>query len=581
MNVLIEADNVTFAYPDDPKKIINNLSLQVKKGDFIAIIGSNGSGKTTLARLFNGLLKPVSGWVKVAGMDTRKLECADAIYATVGMVFQFPEDQIISTIVEEDVAFGPENLGLPAREIRQRVNKALHIVGLWDQRLRPSHMLSAGEIQRLALAGILAMRPRCLIFDEPTSMLDPRGRRMVMEMLADLHRKGFTILLITHNMEEATKADHIIVLDHGKIAMDGSPSQVFSQPEQLHRFGLDLPEPIKIINVLRKYIPGLSTNLLTIKGLIDAIPMFTGKRIIWKEKARVRTFQQQVAPIIEVKGLSHIYMKDTLLAHQSLDDISLQVNKCSSLGMMGATGSGKSTLLLHLNGLLRPQSGSVRVGSYDLTDRRVQTKTVTQFVGLVFQNPEMQFFEQYAGDEIAFGPRLQSNLEEPLADRVRWAMEMVGLDFEAYKDRFMFSLSGGERRKVALASTLALKPDILLLDEPTAGLDPASHKDLLGRLKKMQSSGMTLVISSHNMEDIAALVEQAVVLNNGKVIFSGLVADVFAKIDELEAIGLEPPLVSRFAELMRKKNWPLPCGIITLSMLEKAIASCLVLEQDE
>jgi len=180
------------------------------------------------------------------------------------MVFQFPEDQIISTIVEEDVAFGPENLGIPAREIRQRVNKACTLLGYGISDCALAHAFS-GEIQRLALAGILAMRPRCLIFDEPTSMLDPRGRRMVMEMLADLHHKGFTILLITHNMEEATKADHIIVLDHGKIAMQGSPSQVFSQPEQLHRLGLDLPEPIKIINVLRKYIPGLSTNLLTLK----------------------------------------------------------------------------------------------------------------------------------------------------------------------------------------------------------------------------------------------------------------------------------------------------------------------------
>ena len=268
-------------------------------------------------------------------------------------------------------------------------------------------------------------------------------------------------------------------------------------------------------------------------------------------------------------------MSGTPLAHQALVDVSCNIPEGSGFALLGATGSGKSTLLQHLNGLLRPQKGRVQVGPYDLTDPKINTRSVVQLAGLVFQNPENQFFEQYVGDEIAFGPR-QFSLDEPLAERVRWAMEMVELGFEEFKDRMTFSLSGGERRKVALASILALKPRILLLDEPLAGLDPASRKAMLAHLAELrQQAGVTLVLSSHQMEDVAALAQGALVLAKGRSVLQDCLGCVFAQSDQLAAAGLAAPLATRLATELRAKGWDLNPTLLTPVELIKGILAAV------
>jgi energy-coupling factor transport system ATP-binding protein len=263
---------------------------------------------------------------------------------------------------------------------------------------------------------------------------------------------------------------------------------------------------------------------------------------------------------VEVSGLGHIYLKGTPLERQALEGVTLQVGEGTSHGLAGITGSGKSTLLQHLNGLLRPQVGSVRVGPFNLNDPKVKIKSVIQLAGLVFQNPELQFFEQYVGDEIAYGPR-QMDLKEALSERVRWAMEMVGLDFIQFKDRLIFSLSGGERRKVALASTLALKPSLLLMDEPTAGLDPQSRRDLLQKLNALRAAGITFVLSSHQMEVLSALTDDLTIFSHGKNVYTAPVREAFDHPDTLTGFGLEPPQVYQAADSLRKQGFPLPCGI--------------------
>ena len=280
--------------------------------------------------------------------------------------------------------------------------------------------------------------------------------------------------------------------------------------------------------------------------------------------------RERLDPLIEVEHLGHIYMAGTPLAQRALAGVGLKVSARHSHGLLGATGSGKSTLLQHLNGLLRPQEGKVRVGNFDLNDHSIPLKSVISQVGLVFQNPEAQFFEQYVGDEIAYGPR-QIPSDAPLVERVRSAMELVGLDFNQFKDRLTFTLSGGERRKVALASILALNPSILLLDEPTAGLDPASERDLLAHLKQLQEGGMTLVVSSHQMEVINALVENLTVMEGGQDVLSGRTGEVFSQTERLRACGLEPPLVAQAAEGLRQQGWPLPAGITQADELVERI----------
>ena len=255
---MIRVENLNFAYPgvDDDRSVavFTDLDLQIAQGGFVAILGGNGCGKSTLAKHFNSILLPSGGKVFVFGMDTEDADRLLAIRRSVGMVFQNPDNQIVANVVEEDVAFGPENLGISSAEIRRRVDNALKQVGMYEFREHAPHLLSGGQKQRIAIAGIIAMEPKCIVLDEPTAMLDPRGRREVMETVLKLNReKGITVILITHHMDEAAKADRVIVMSKGGIAADGTPAEVFSQVELMHKLGLGAPEPVELCYELNKY----------------------------------------------------------------------------------------------------------------------------------------------------------------------------------------------------------------------------------------------------------------------------------------------------------------------------------------
>ncbi len=256
-NIAINIDNVTFFYtPEDgeeaPRDVLSNVSLKIEKGSFVAVLGHNGSGKSTLARHLNALLLPKGGSVTVFGMDTRDEALTLEIRRRVGMVFQNPDNQIVSNVVEEDVAFAPENLGIPTPEIRKRVDEALRAVGLYEFRAHAPHLLSGGQKQRIAIAGVLAMRPKCVVFDEPTAMLDPRGRRDVMDIIERMKNGlGSTVILITHHMEEAAQADRVVVMSDGKVVMDGAPRQIFTRVRELEDLGLTVPGTVKLMWELR------------------------------------------------------------------------------------------------------------------------------------------------------------------------------------------------------------------------------------------------------------------------------------------------------------------------------------------
>lgn len=574
MVALIELENVVYAYPlpgGGRIPALRGISLRIEAGEYVAIVGANGSGKSTLARHLNALLVPDEGCVLVFGRDTHNAAHHAQIHRTVGMVFQRPEDQIVATVVEEDVAFGVENMGVPSSDIRVRVREALETVGLWEERERSPHLLSAGQQQRVALAGVLAMRPACIVFDEATAMLDPAGRRTVRAMMADLHRAGVTIVAITHFMEEALDAERVVVLDHGLVALDGTPEMVFVDTAQLHALALDLPPAAELARAIHQHAPALPDGLFTVPALVaalDALPHRTDEI----SAAPDISVSPSAPPLIDVRDLGHVYLEGTPLARRALQGVTFDIGTATSHGLLGATGSGKSTLMQHLNGLLRPQEGTVRVGDYDINDPQVDVRAVRRMVALVFQVPETQIFEQYVGDEIAYGPRLQGLLGGSLRERVRWAMALVGLDFEAFKDRYTFALSGGERRKVALASMLALRPEVLLLDEPTAGLDPASRRELLVHLQSLRDEGMTLVLSSHQMEDVAALTERLTVLSGGTTVLNGAVTEVFAQGERLRALGLDVPVVAQVVEGLRARGWSLPAGLVSQAELIRALS---------
>lgn len=567
---MIELHNVSFTYKslgDNRVHALNHIDLAISSGEFVAIIGPNGSGKSTLGKLLNALLIPESGDVVISGMNTKDRHYHSEIRALVGMVFQRPQDQIVATTVEEDVAFGPGNLGITPGEIRRRVAEALEVTGLEGYRDRPSYMLSAGETQRLALAGVLAMKPSCIIFDETTAMLDPLGREMVMEQAKRLQQQGLTIVFITHLMEEAAKADRVIVLHQGELALDGSPITVFYNEKKLKSLGLDLPETAQLANELNSLLPQISRGELSEGQLFETIPQFSGRRSNPPIKTTVR---ETFAEVIRVADLSHTYMRGTVFAHQSLDKVDFSMNQGCAQGLMGSTGSGKSTLLQHINALIRPQSGSVHVLEKDLTQEDLNTRELRSRVGLVFQQPENQIFEQFVGDEIAFAAR-NFKVEGRISDIVRTAMDVVGLDFEIFKDRFTSTLSGGEQRKVALASVLAGNPEILLLDEPLAGLDPRSRRDVSAHLQELKNRGLTLVISTHQFEDLLTILDGISALSHGRNVISGDPWTVFNRSEVMEKIGIKPPLSIRAANAFRKMGWTIPLEAVTSNQLIDAV----------
>ena len=276
MNTMIECRNLIFKYTagenQEEKIAINDVNLQIKEGEFIAILGHNGSGKSTMAKHMNALLIPTEGKMLVNKMDTSDMNNLWNIRETAGMVFQNPDNQLVATIVEEDVAFGPENLGVPPEEIRKRVDEALERVGMSEYKRHAPHLLSGGQKQRIAIAGILAMKPKCIIFDEPTAMLDPSGRKEVLDTIIDLNRHNvITVILITHYMDEAAKADRLVVMDKGKLILDGKPRDVFSNVEKMKSIGLDVPQVTELSYELQKAGINIDTRILDVNEMVNAI----------------------------------------------------------------------------------------------------------------------------------------------------------------------------------------------------------------------------------------------------------------------------------------------------------------------
>ena len=595
---IIRLENVHHTYfSDTPRAIraLRGVSFAVQRGEYLAIIGHNGSGKSTLAKHLNGLLLPTQGEVWVNGWNTRDAAHRLDVRSTVGMVFQTPDNQIVATIVEEDVAFGPENLGVPRPELRQRVDWALDTVEMQAYRRRAPHLLSGGQKQRVAIAGILAIKPQVLVLDESTALLDPLGREQVLRVARRLNDAGTTVIAVTHFMREAALADRVIVLENGSMAMQGTPREVFRQAERLRELQLDVPEITQLAQRLHARDAAFPAGALTVEEFVAAANTKFENR---KSKLGIANYELRIAanqptiqpsnhptaqlpdysttrlqdPVISIHNLEHTYLRGTPLESIALRGVDLTVGRGEIVGIIGHTGSGKSTLIQHFNALLRPQRGDVRVLESDLSNPRLDARALRRRVGLVFQFPETQLFERYVGDDVAFGPWQMGLRAEELRARVREAMDAVGLPFDAFKDRPLYSLSGGERRRAALAGVLAIEPEILVLDEPTAGLDPRGHTDILARLMVLhRDAGMTLVIVSHNMEDIARLCDRVYVIADGRSILSGTPREVFAQPRRLIELGLGVPQITAAMHALREKGMPVRADVLTVEEAEEEI----------
>ena len=564
---MIETKNLSFIYREEDmesgeikeEKVLKDINIEIEKGSFTAVLGHNGSGKSTLAKHFNAILLPSGGKVYVKDMDTADENNIFNIRQSAGMVFQNPDNQIIATVVEEDVAFGPENLGMNPKTIAENVDKALHAVSMEEFRYSAPNYLSGGQKQRVAIAGILAMTPKCIIFDEPTAMLDPLGRKEVMDTILELHAQGITVVLITHYMEEAALADRIVVMNDGQKEMEGTPKEIFSQVEKMKELGLDVPQVTELVYYLNKMGRNFPKDILSINEFIDLADKNGYNSDFSMEE--VKSNWKPSETILEVKNLTHTYGKGTAFERTALKNVNIAIGKGEFVGLIGHTGSGKSTLIEHLNGLIKAEEGNIYFKGKDIFENKQDLKHIREKIGLVFQYPEHQIFESTIFDEVAFGPRNMGLDKEEVEKRVKQAIELVGLDESCYK-KSPFDLSGGQKRRVAIAGVVAMNPEILILDEPMAGLDPKGRAEILSNITQMhQKLGITIILVSHSMEEIADIADRILVMNRGNVEMFDTVENVFSQVEKLLAIGLNAPQISLLMYRLKGRGLKVPTNI--------------------
>ena len=663
---LIDVKNLLFKYKmysGEKEEVIehtaiDNISLSIKKGDFVGILGHNGSGKSTLAKQLAALLKPSGGVIYVGGMDTAKEEQILDIRKTAGLVFQNPDNQLIGNIVEEDVAFGPENMGIPAEEIEMRITKALASTGMTAYREASPGALSGGQKQKIAISGVLAMEPECIIFDEPTAMIDPESRKELLEAIYDLKRlKNITVIYITHFLQEVSQADYLYIMSHGKITLEGAPETLFKMPEKLAENNLELPFEVALIDDLRKKGVDVPEEIYTKQQLLEFLKYDFQKDksdniVLSEHKSERKTISEssksnvksqpkensrygnskekqsdsysisvddrnekladnslgdlnladetevskksheldktevskksheldeaevskkshelkEISDIkenasknidepketestkgITLKNISYQYKKqDSGEEKYAIKDISLAIEPGEFVAIIGRTGSGKSTLIQHFNGLFQPKSGDYFFNGENIWEKKYDLKKLRQKVALCFQYPEYQLFEENVLKDIAFGPKNLGFDKKECEEKARHAMQLAGLSNELEKVS-PFSLSGGQKRRVALAGILAMEPEYLILDEPVAGMDAPGKKilfDLLHHLNKER--GITIVLVSHNMDDVADHADRVLVMENGQIKMDGKTEEVFARKDELTEMGLGVPQAVEF-----------------------------------
>ena len=588
---MIRTENLTFKYPkaagegetQEYPLAISSLDLTIEKGEFVAILGHNGSGKSTFAKHLNALLTPSEGKVFIKGLDSSVPENVWLIRECAGMVFQNPDNQIIATVVEEDVAFGPENLGVLPSEIRQRVDTALESVSMDEFRKRAPSLLSGGQKQRVAIAGVLAMRPEIIVLDEATAMLDPIGRKDVMSIVSRLNKEeGMTLIHITHHMEEAVLADRVVVMNNGQIVMDGTPKEVFRNVAQLKELGLDVPQVSELVHRLIKNGSDFADDIISldeaVKVLAPTISNAVHKDVQTNAKVSANAHKTTSAAektIIELKNLSHIYSPNTVFEKAAITDINFAVKKGEFFGIIGHTGSGKSTLIQHFNALMKPTLGQVLIDGEDINANKNSLKEIRRKVGLVFQYPENQLFEMTVRADVAFGPRNMGFDETEIDRRVNRALTLVGIDEKDF-DKSPFELSGGQKRRVAIAGVIAMEPEILVMDEPTAGLDPRGRDEIFEQIQLLHKElGSTVIIVSHSMEDIARMCERIAVLADGGLKYLGTPAEVFRNIDELESIGLAVPQISYLTRRLNDMGANLCPDIYTVDAAYREISKRL------
>jgi energy-coupling factor transporter ATPase len=595
---VIRAEQVRFQYKKRDvdgnviatEEILKGVDLTIKKGEFIALLGRNGSGKTTFSKQLNAILRPSEGTVTVDEMGTKDADKLYEIRQRVGMVFQNPDNQMVAASVEEEVAFGPENLGMESDTIVARVKQALEQVRMWKRRKTAPNHLSGGQKQRIAIAGILAMHPDYIVLDEPTAMLDPKGRKEVMEALQRLNQEQeMTVILITHDMEEAALASRVILLADGQMRFDGRPEKFFGADALLAEMGMEAPLSYRVrklidSDVFEKKIGDARVEEATIDKR-EKVAEYDKTGREWEasselvdkkknKKAEAETDEKN-QDLLSLQHVSYIYSPGTAYEKVALDDVNLSLGKGEIVGLAGHTGSGKSTMIQLLNGLLKPTSGTVTFEGKDIHAKGYSGNYLRSKVGMVFQYPEHQMICDTVWEDVAFGPSKQGLTGEACETRVEEALRFVDLP-EKYYQASPLQLSGGQKRRVAIAGVLAMHPEYIILDEPAAGLDAAGKREIFDRIRRMsREQGIGVLLVSHSMEDLAEYADRIIVLDDGKKILDDRPAEVFAERETLETCGLDVPEAVKFADRLRAEGYAIPQTVIREEELLETLRACV------
>lgn len=556
---IIVVENLFYYYPHSKEPALKGINLKVKEGEIVTIMGHTGCGKSTLCLTFNGIIPhaiggDLEGKVVIDGLDVMDHDIPE-LARRVGMVFQDPETQLFSVTVKSEVAFGPENLMLPREKIIERVNWALEATRLKGYEERAPTRLSGGEKQQVALAAAMAMRPKILVLDEPTSELDPAGTSKIFSLIRELNeRYGITFVIIEHKEEAIKLSDRIILMKDGRVIGQGRPPEVFSDMNSVKESRVRSPQISQLFYELKERGLDLGKVPLSIEEAFLIL-----KDLLKKEKAdplpvEVRKTDMKSQPVIRTEDLFFQYKNGPL----ALKGINLEVYQGEFIAIIGQNGAGKTTLAKHFNGLLKPTKGDVIVDGMNTKDAMITD--LAKVVGFVFQNPDHQFFSFSVEEEVAFGPRNLGLGEEEVKSRVDEALRIVGL--EQMRNRHPFTLSRGQRQRLAVASVLAMHPKIIVLDEPTTGQDEVAINQIMTLVNKLRRDGRTILMITHDMSIVTKYAERTIVLSQGEVLMDGPTREVFSHPEILRKSHVDIPPIMKLARML--SDYGIPGNVLTV-----------------
>ena len=550
---MIKIKDFTFQYGGAEKPALHNINVEIEDGEFVLVTGPSAGGKSSLCRCINGLIPhfyggKVAGRVEVQGLNT--LEHSTKELATrVGMIFQDPENQLVTQDVEREIAFGLENLAFPRNLIARRIEESMDTLGIAALRYRPVYELSGGEKQKVAIASVLALHPEVLILDEPTSELDPKSAEEVLSIVQRLNDElGITIILVEHRLDRVVQhADRLIALDGGKIIVDGGTRNVLSHNyQEISAAGIGVPPIIRLAYQLKATgITDAETPLTVKEGrmmLQEVFQKISGKSPEHDEKSTGK-------PVIEVEKLWHVYADGPT----ALRNVSLKINEGDFVAIMGRNASGKTTLVKHFNGLLLPNRGLVSVDGIDT--RKTTVAELARKVGFVFQNPNDHLFADTVEEEMGF--TLKNLGLEGGEVRMRTDEVLARFKLDKYRKQYPRALSGGQKQRVALASVLAIQPRILVLDEPTRGMEYHLKAELMDFLREYAAQGNTVILVTHDVETVAEYAGRVILLSEGNVVVDG------DKRDVLSRALLFSPQINRLVQAFGK--YGVPDDILTMA----------------